>query len=120
MIGDLVDREIGSSGHREIGFRKDYDNCQRSANRNHDQNKFRVSNCGRDPISKISRSCDVPIPRSLMPCRPLRIIFRSHDQAIAHMNDTVADFGCLGIMRDHQHGLAKLLVGVAQHLQHDI
>jgi hypothetical protein len=59
-------------------------------------------------------------PNSSMPARPLRIIFRRHYQAIAHMNDAVADFGCFGIVRDHQHGLAKLLVGVAQHLQDDI
>src|SRR5579864_3730337 len=39
-----------------------------------------------------------------MPACPLRIVLRVHNQAVAHMNDAVADFRRLRIMRDHQHG----------------
>ena len=52
--------------------------------------------------------------------RPLRVFFRRNNRAITHMDNAVSHFGCLGIVCNHQHGLPKLLVGVAQHLQYDV
>jgi hypothetical protein len=42
---------------------------------------------------------------SLLLRRPLRIFFRPDDMSVAHMNDSVAVLGRLGIVRNHQHSL---------------
>src|SRR5712691_5848663 len=42
---------------------------------------------------------------------PLGIFFRGNDFAITHMNDAIAITGGLGVVGDHEHGLAKVLVG---------
>src|SRR5581483_11004986 len=51
---------------------------------------------------------------------PLRILLRGNDLAIAHMDDCIAVAGSLGIVRNHQHRLPKVLVGLPQHAQHNI
>jgi len=50
----------------------------------------------------------------LMHC-PLRVFLRADDQAVAHMDDAVADAGGGRIVGDHQDRLSKLLVGLTQH-----
>src|SRR4051812_6813791 len=69
--------------------------------------------------SALALCCFISI-RRLMAGRPLWIEVRRNDCAIAHMNDAVAEFGCLRIMGDHQDGLPKFLVGLPQHVQHDV
>ena len=51
---------------------------------------------------------------------PLRIVFRPHDLAVAHVDDAVAVLRGLGIVRDHQHGLAEFLIREPQHAEHDV
>src|ERR1035441_5150344 len=51
--------------------------------------------------------------------RPLRIVFRPYDLAVAHVDDAVAILRCRGIVSNHQHGLPKLLIGLAQHAEND-
>ena len=38
--------------------------------------------------------------------RPLRVFFRRNDLSVAHVDDAVAIFGSLGVVRNHQDGLA--------------
>src|SRR6266700_470026 len=54
-----------------------------------------------------------------MPC-PLWVFRGAHDMAVTHMDDAIANLGRLGIMRNHQHRLAELLVSVTQHFQHGL
>src|SRR6266403_6134032 len=42
------------------------------------------------------------------------------DHAVAHVHDAIEISGGLGIMRDHDEGLAKILIQAAQHLQHNL
>jgi hypothetical protein len=58
-----------------------------------------------------------PFLRIALVYRPLGIFLRSHDMSVAHVDDVVSVFGGLRIVRDHQHSLAQLLVGLPQHLQ---
>src|SRR5579863_25968 len=44
---------------------------------------------------------------------PLRIVFRLHDLAVAHVDDAVTVLRGLGIVGDHQHGLAEFLIRAA-------
>ena len=48
------------------------------------------------------------------------IFFRADDLAVAHVDDAVPELGGFWVMGDHQHGLAQLLVGLAQHFQDDV
>src|SRR3974390_234427 len=50
---------------------------------------------------------------------PLRVAVGRYDSAVSHVDDAVAVLGGLGIVRDHQHGLAQLFVGLAQHVEYD-
>src|SRR5271166_324612 len=59
-------------------------------------------------------------PSSVMGVAPLRVLLRRNDGTIAHVDDAVAIAGSLGIVRNHQHRLTQLLVGLPQHLQHDL
>src|SRR3954470_22529574 len=69
--------------------------------------------------STLALCCFISI-RRLMAGRPLWIKVRRNDCAITHMNDAVAELGCLGIVGDHQDGLSEFLVRLAQHVQYDI
>ena len=51
---------------------------------------------------------------------PLGIEFRRDDLAIAHVDDAVAETGGLRVVRDHHDCLAQFLIGLTQHVQHDI
>src|SRR6266852_3801157 len=48
--------------------------------------------------------------RLSVPGVPLRVFFRRHDLAIAHVNDVVAVCRRFRIVRNHQHRLAQFLV----------
>src|SRR6266481_5663858 len=50
---------------------------------------------------------------------PLRVLLGWHDCAIAHVDDAVAHLRCFRVVRDHEHRLSELLVGITQHLQDD-
>ena len=50
---------------------------------------------------------------------PLRIFIGRYDLAIAHVHDAVAVGGSFGVVGDHQHGLSKVLIGLAQHVEDD-
>jgi len=52
--------------------------------------------------------------------RPLRIVFRSHDLAVAHVNNAVAVLRGLGIVRNHQHRLAEFLIRESKHAEYDV
>ena len=39
---------------------------------------------------------------------------------VAHVNDAISELGSFRIMSDHQHGLAELLIGLAQHFQNGV
>src|SRR5450755_2071524 len=56
---------------------------------------------------------------ALLP-RPLGILFWSHNRPIPHMNNAVPISGGLWIVGDHQHGLAQVAVGMAQHVQNNL
>jgi hypothetical protein len=47
---------------------------------------------------------------------PLRVFFRADNLTVAHVNDSVAVAGGFGVVGDHQNRLAKIPVGVAEHL----
>src|SRR5581483_6144737 len=40
------------------------------------------------------------------------------DLSVAHMNDAIADGGCIRVVGDHQDGLSELLIGLPQHVEH--
>ena len=52
--------------------------------------------------------------------RPLWIFGGAYDVSIAHVNDAVANVGRSRVVSDHQHGLAEFLIGLPQHVQHDV
>src|SRR5271157_2679271 len=71
-------------------------------------------------------------PKSLLPGKmavrrslvmgeaPLRVFFGRDDSTIAHVDNAVA-IGCgFRIVGDHQHRLAQFLVGLPQHVQHNL
>src|ERR1700738_2622883 len=51
---------------------------------------------------------------------PLRVLFRSDDLTVAHMNNSIAIAGGFRVVRNHEHGLAQFPVGMPQHGQHDL
>src|SRR5882762_8065985 len=51
---------------------------------------------------------------------PLGIQFWRHNLPIAHVNNLVAVSGSLGVVGNHQDGLAEFTIGLAQHTQHDL
>ena len=42
------------------------------------------------------------------------------DPAVTHVHDTVSVFRRLGIVRDHENGLAERLIQIPQQRQHDL
>ena len=57
--------------------------------------------------------------RCRMMRRPLRIFFGSDDLAVAHVDNTIAIFGCFRVVSDHEHGLSQIFVRPPQHLEND-
>jgi len=63
------------------------------------------------------KGVDIPtaklwIFRALVCCaRPLRIQLRGDDLAITEMKDPVAESRGLGVVGDHEHGLAQFAIG---------
>src|ERR1700677_2467483 len=44
-------------------------------------------------------------------------VFDVGDFAVAHVEDAVGDLGGLGVVGDHEDGLAELAAGLAEHLE---
>ncbi len=76
-------------------------------------------------VSKGSRAvaCPVPVLRSgglaFVVARPLGILLGRHNLPIPHVDDLIAVFGSLRIVRDHQDRLAKFAIRLPQHTEHD-
>lgn len=51
---------------------------------------------------------------------PLRVALGLDNFTIAHVNDAIAIGGGFGIVGDHENRLSEFLVGVAQHVQHNL
>src|SRR6266849_5784796 len=79
---------------------------------------LRPAGCAIKPQTGRERSGSHPDSR--MMGRPLRVLVRAHDLSVAHVNDAITVLGSLGIMRDHQHGLPQLLVGLPKHVQNNL
>src|SRR5580704_3183401 len=57
--------------------------------------------------------------RSILRPRPLRILFRAHDLAVAHVNNTISVARGLRVVGNHEHGLPQFAIRMPQHVQHD-
>ena len=51
---------------------------------------------------------------------PLRVALGLDNFTIAHVNDAIAIGGGFGIVGNHENRLSEFLVGVAQHVQHNL
>src|SRR5215831_16274783 len=81
-----------------------------------------MNNCGprrRVDESRIASPEPLSAKRGLVP-RPLRIVFRSDDLSVTHVNDAIPVGRRLRVVRDHQHRLAQFLVGLPQHTQDNV
>ena len=64
---------------------------------------------------QLSDATDTLATAVFMMASPLRILLRRDNLAIAHVDDHVAVFGRLRVVRDHQNRLPEFLIRLSQH-----